>query len=313
MTGKYFSQNIAGRILAVTMILSLSLSAQWFYFGRNKVQYTNFKWQVLKTEHFDIYYYPEMEELAERGAFFAEQSFAYLENKFNFTLNRRIPLIFYSSHLHFQQTNVTPGYIPEGVGGFFEFLKGRVVIPSNGNLNLFKKVIQHELVHVFMHAKVYFANKEHGRFDGTYPPLWFTEGLAEYWSGKWDAQAEMVIKDAVLHNYIVPLSKLYTIAGTFTMYKEGQAIIQYIAEHYGEEKILLIMENIWKYGKFSKVFEEVVGMNYQQFDKEWLYYLKKRYYPVLKKQDFSQMVCETIVEEGYNFEPALVISDHPSC
>jgi Tol biopolymer transport system component len=288
----------------VFLLTFIPLSAQWFYFGRNKVQYTDFQWQILKTEHFDIYYYPEMEELAERGAFFAEESYAYLENKFNFTINRRIPLIFYSSHLHFQQTNVTPGHIPEGVGGFFEFLKGRVVIPSNGNINLFRKVIQHELVHVFMHAKVYFVNKEHGRFEGTFPPLWFVEGLAEFWSTEWDAQAEMVIKDAVLHNYIVPLSRMYTIFGTYTMYKEGQAILEYIAEKYGEEKILMLMENIWKYGNFSQVFHEVIGKPYKEFDKEWLYSLQKKYWPQLKNNDFSRMVSRTLVSEGYNFKPA---------
>ena len=31
-----------------------------FHFGRNKIQYENFDWHVLKTEHFDIYFYPEM-------------------------------------------------------------------------------------------------------------------------------------------------------------------------------------------------------------------------------------------------------------
>lgn len=296
-------------IFIIFLTLTSSLSAQWFYFGRNKVQYTDFKWQILKTEHFDIYYYPEMEDLAERGAFYAEESFTYLESKFNFSVTRKIPLIFYSSHLHFQQTNITPGHIPEGVGGFFEFLKGRVVIPSNGDINLFRKVIRHELVHVFMHSKVYFENKEHGRFDGTYPPLWFVEGLAEYWSTKWDAQAEMVIKDAVLHNYIVPLSQIYRIHGTYMMYKEGQAILTYIAEKYGEDKILLLMENIWKYGKFSEVFEDVLGITYQQFDQEWTYYLKKRYYPMLDKQDFSRMVAQTIVQEGYNFKPAFYRSE----
>ena len=293
------------KIVICAMLLSVfPLDAQGFYFGRNKVQYTDFQWQILKTDHFDIYYYPEMEELAERGAYFAEQSFADLENKFNFSVTRRIPLIFYSSHLHFQQTNITPGHIPEGVGGFFEFLKGRVVIPSNGNINQFRKVIQHELVHVFMHSKVYFANKEHGRFDGTFPPLWFTEGLAEYWSSEWDSQAEMVLKDAVLHNYIVPVSQMYRIFGTFTMYKEGQGILQYIAENYGEEKILQFMEYIWKHGKFSEVFKEVVGKTYEEFDQEWLYYLQKKYYPYLKDNDFSRMVAETIVKDGYNFKPA---------
>lgn len=283
--------------------LNISYS-QWFYFGRNKVQYTDFDWHILKTEHFDIYYYPEMEALAEHGAAFAEESFRYLENKFNFTINRRIPLIFYSSHLHFQQTNVTPSFIPEGVGGFFEFLKGRVVIPSDGNINQFRKVIFHELVHVFMHSKVYFVNKEHSRFEGTYPPLWFTEGLAEYWSSTWDSQAEMVMRDAVLNNYVVPLSQMWRITGTFMMYKEGQAILQYIAKNYGEEKILLLMENIWKHGKFSEVFLNVTGKTYEEFDLEWIYYLKKKYYPLLKDHDLSKMVTATIVRDGYNFKPA---------
>ncbi|MCB0277017.1 MAG: PD40 domain-containing protein [Calditrichaeota bacterium] len=283
---------------------SSTVLSQWFYFGRNKVQYTDFKWKILKTDHFDIYYYPEMETLAERGAYFAEEAFLDLENKFNFQITRRIPLIFYSSHLHFQQTNITPGFIPEGVGGFFEFLKGRVVIPSNGSINAFRKVIRHELVHVFMHAKVYFANKEHGRFDGTYPPLWFVEGIAEHWSSEWDAQAEMVIRDAVLHNYIVPLSSIFAINGTYTMYKEGQAILKYISETYGDEKLLLMLENIWKYNRFEGVFQEVLGLDYKQFDEEWLYHLKKKYYPMLGDHDFSRMVTNTIVRKGFNFQPA---------
>lgn len=294
--------------LLVIILISLFVpslgKAQWFYFGRNKIQYTNFDWHILRTDHFDIYYYPEMEELAEQGAHFAEQSYHYLENKFNFSMSRRIPLIFYSSHLHFQQTNVTPSFIPEGVGGFFEFLKGRVVIPSDGNINQFRKVIFHELVHVFMHSKVYFVNKEHSRFEGTYPPLWFVEGLAEYWSSNWDAQAEMVMRDAVLNNYVVPLSQMYQITGTYMMYKEGQAILKYIAENYGEEKLLQFMEEIWKYGRFADVFRDVVGKTYEEFDAEWVYALKKQYYPLLKDNDFSKMVSYTLVSRGYNFKPA---------
>src|SRR5574342_161695 len=82
----------------VLCLLAVSTaSAQFFYFGRNKVQYTDFEWRVLKTEHFDIYYYPEMRDLAERGAFFAEEAYKELEVKFNHSLTSRTPLIFYSS------------------------------------------------------------------------------------------------------------------------------------------------------------------------------------------------------------------------
>ena len=108
-------------------------------------------------------------------------------------------MIFYASPLHFKETNTTPGLIPDGVGGFFEFIKGRVVIPFEGSLAQFKHVIRHEMTHVFMTSKINTILRLHRRTQDQSPPLWFTEGLAEYWSTKWDAQADMVLKDAVLN------------------------------------------------------------------------------------------------------------------
>ncbi|MEK7263199.1 MAG: hypothetical protein AAB071_01650, partial [Bacteroidota bacterium] len=156
-------------------LFTINVNAQFFSFGRNKVQYTEFNWHILKTEHFDIYYYPEMESLANYGAYFAEESYKLLEQKFNHNVANRIPLVFYSSHLHFEQTNTTSGFIPEGVGGFFEFIKGRVVIPFNGSLAGFKHVIRHELVHVFTHSKVSRVLLDHRQVQDRLPPLWFIE------------------------------------------------------------------------------------------------------------------------------------------
>ncbi len=291
------------KILFLVLLYFTQLWPQGFYFGRNKVQYTQFNWQVLKTEHFDIYYYPEMQKVAEKGARFAEESYAALQQKFNHSVNYRIPLIFYSSHLHFQQTNVTPGFIPENVGGFFEFVKGRVVIPGNGDLKEFKRVIRHELVHVFMHSKVATMLRRYNKFEGAYPPLWFVEGLAEFWSTQWDAQAEMVLRDAVLNNYIVGLENISRISGTFTMYKVGQDVMHYIAQNYGEDKLLRMLELVWKYSTFEDCFKEVLGMDYSAFDHQYLYALKKRYFPLLKNNDFSDQVTQTIVRQGYNFKP----------
>jgi len=292
-------------ISLVLLFLCFNVYSQGFYFGRNKVQYTEFDWHVLKTEHFDIYYYPEMQDVAEKGAKFAEDSYDILQTKFNHTITHRIPLIFYSSHLHFQQTNITPGFIPEGVGGFFEFLKGRVVIPNNGNLNQFRKVIRHELVHVFMHSKINRVLKNKGRLNSAiFPPLWFTEGLAEFWSSEWDSQAEMVIKDAVLHNYMVSLEDIWSITGTYMMYKVGQNILEYIAQEFGEDKVLLLMENLWKYSSFRDCFWATISLSYEEFDEKWLYSLQKKYYPLLAHDDFSVKVAETVVREGYNFKPA---------
>ena len=111
-------------------LFTINVNAQFFSFGRNKVQYTEFNWHILKTEHFDIYYYPEMESLANYGAYFAEESYKLLEQKFNHNVANRIPLVFYSSHLHFEQTNTTSGFIPDGCRWIFDFKRAR------GNLSM---------------------------------------------------------------------------------------------------------------------------------------------------------------------------------
>ncbi len=282
---------------------SSPVHAQFFTFGRNKVQYTDFNWHVLKTDHFDIYYYPEMEDLARRGAFIAEESYRALEQKYNHCILNRIPLIFYSSHLHFEQTNTTPGFIPEGVGGFFEFFKGRVVIPYDGSMFDFRHVIRHELVHVFMYSKIGRVLYDHRMLQDHLPPLWFTEGLAEYWSETWDQQAEMVMRDAVVSGYFVPLSSMDEIAGTYLMYKEGQNLLRFIGQRYGDEKILLLMENFWKSGTFEDVFRMTIGESYREFDREWSYALKKQYYPLLAGADQPAAVTVPLVTEGFNSKP----------
>jgi hypothetical protein len=297
-------------LLFLLLFLSASSSfAQIFYFGRNKVQYTNFAWHVLKTAHFDIYYYPEMKDLAERGAAFAEEAYDHLEVKFNHTLGGRVPLIFYSSHLHFQQTNTTGGFIPEGIGGFFEFLKGRVVIPADGSMAQFRHVIRHELVHVFMHSKVTRVLTDHRKPQDRYPPLWFVEGLAEYWSTTWDSQAEMVMRDAVVSDIVVGLDDMDRIYGSFLMYKEGQNALAYLGKTYGEEKVLLLMENYWKDASFSEVLKLTVGKDYKRFDEGWLYSLKKQYFPLFGDFDSPSRVTRRITEEGFSAKPTVYERD----
>lgn len=279
--------------------------SQFYFFGRNKVTYEDFDWKVLKTDHFDIYYYGEFVEIAEIGADIAEEAFEEYKVKFNNIVNRRIPLVFYNTHLQFQQTNITPGFIPEGVGGFFEFLKGRVVIPYMGSIQQFKHVIRHELVHVFMDNTVYNIQRNHRTLSPKHPPLWFVEGLAEYWSYHWDTQAEMLLRDAILNDYFVPLKDFYRFYGSFLMYKEGQKFLEFVAENYGEEKILLMMENMWRFESFYDVIEYTLGEKIDEIDEKFTYSLKKKYYPLYENKQPLLIGTEKITKDGFNFSPAV--------
>ena len=287
------------------MFFALQLNAQYYFFGRNKVRYEKFDWKVIKTKHFDIYYYGRFRQMAQIGAKYAEEAYEDHKIKFNFVVNTRIPLIFYNTHIQFQQTNTTPGFIPEGVGGFFEFIKGRVVIPYLGSLKQFRHVIRHELVHVFMTSKIMNVLTDHRIPTDRFPPLWFTEGLAEFWSTDWDTQADMVMRDAVINHEFVPLARMDRIYGTFQMYKEGQNFLMFVSETYGKEKILELMENIWRFPKFVDNLEYTLGESLEKIDERWDYYLKKKYFPLIKKEKTHAVSSVAVVNQGFNYSPAV--------
>jgi hypothetical protein len=276
-----------------------------FYFGKNKIQYTDFQWRVMKTDHFEVYFYAQEAELAEVAVAMAERAYGDLSARFHQSLTKPIPLILYSAHNYFQQTNTIPYLLPEGVGGFMEFYKGRVVLPFDGSYARLEHVIRHELVHVFTLAKIRTVLRDHEKFQYHMPPLWMIEGLAEYWSTDWDARAEMIMRDAVISGHLVPLEQMYRINGTFQMYKEGQSALAFICEQYGEDKILSLFENWWKEKKFSRVLERTLGEPLEEVDRRWRYSLKKRYYPLMEDLDMPRQIARRLTFEGSNVKPAV--------
>lgn len=296
-------------ILLLLVVGSQLSYSQLYFFGRNKIQYDDFEWKVIKTEHFNIYYYDEFQEMAEIGANYAEEAFEDLKIKFNHIVTRKIPLIFYNTHLHFQQTNTSPGFIPEGVGGFFEFLKGRVVIPYLGSLDGFRHVIRHELVHVFTTSKIYQVLSNHRTPQNKYPPLWFIEGIAEFWSTKWDTQGEMVMRDIVLNNYFSGMRDINRFFGNFIMYKAGQHFLGFVADEYGEEKILMLIDNLWRFGRFSDVMEFTLGETFEEIDNRYEYTLMKQYFPLMKDKSLHRIQARKIKADGFNFSPSYYVDE----
>src|ERR1043165_1141865 len=110
--------------LALSSAIGAVVSAQ--YFGSNKVQYDRFEFQVLATPHFDLYFYPGEADATAIAARLAERWNERLSRVLGHTLTERPPIVLYASHAHFTQTTLA-GRIPEGVGGFTDHQRGRVV------------------------------------------------------------------------------------------------------------------------------------------------------------------------------------------
>src|SRR5205809_1339805 len=183
--------------IAVLMIgLGSSVSAQ--YFGQNKVQYKNLDFKILKTEHFDIYFYPSEREGIDIAARLSERWLARLERVFEHRLRGRQPLVLYASHTDFEQNNIIPGEMGEGTGGVTEPLRRRIVLPFGGPLSDTDHVIGHELVHAFQFDITTNPNAPPGQNGAERLPLWCIEGMAKYLSlGPPDTTTAMWLRDAV--------------------------------------------------------------------------------------------------------------------
>lgn len=254
------------------------------YFGKNKIQYKKFNWEILETEHFDIYYYQGEKFLAKFASVILEQQYDYLASILQTDIENPIPVIIYNSYSDFKQTNVTLQIIEEATGGFSEILKNRIVVAFNGSYDDFEHVLKHELVHIFQ-FQIFYRDIATSLATITYNiPLWIIEGSAEYLSIGWDETAESFIRDLMYNNMIINLEELSQYGG-YIVYKEGQAFFKFIDDVYGKEKITELFQNISFRKNFNSAIKKTFGKKIEDLNEDFIKYLKKKYYPLVGKFD----------------------------
>ena len=303
-------------ILVVLPILLevLSPCVAWAQsFGKNKITGQRFDWHIHRTEHFDIHYYPSEAKLVPIMAAIAEEAYEQHSEDFEHELRDRTPLILYKSHRDFQETNIILQELHEGIGGFAELFKHRIVIPFTGSLEAFREVIFHELIHIFQYDIIY--QKPHARiYSGEFlysPPIWFIEGMADYFAEDNDAIGEMVVRDASMNNNIVPLPQLHNfnrLSSPFIGYKLGQLAVAYLTETYGREKIAEILQGLRqsRTKDIDRVFQEVLGVELEEFDKAWRQTVRKRYWPLIEDRELPDLVAKNLTEKSrysHNIKP----------
>lgn len=266
---------------ALALVLVGRADAQ--YFGQNKVQWRQYDWRSMTSDHFEVFYYPGEDSLAMRVLDLAEKTQAVFSKRLHHELSKRIPIILYGSHNDFQQTNVTPELIDPGTGGFTELLRDRVVIPFTGSYEDLRHVLVHELVHAFQFDILYNGPgmsvlTRQGFFS---MPLWFAEGMAEYLSLGMEPNAEMICRDGTLTGYLPPLEY----AGGYLVYKMGQSALTYLVERYGEERFRDVLKRARQMRNFERAFQRTYDMPVARFDEQWREHLRKTYWPTVARHD----------------------------
>ena len=259
------------------LLAPASVSAQ--YFGRNKVQYKNLDFQVLKTEHFDIYFYPQGKAGVEISARLAERWYARLSRILGHELRGRQPLVLYASHPDFEQTNVIQDELGEGTGGVTEPLRRRIVLPLGGPLADTDHVIGHELVHAFQFDMTTKPDTGPGQSGANRLPLWFIEGMAEYLSiGPVDSNTAMWLRDAAQQDKLPSLDQLDD--PKYFPYRWGHAFWAYVGGRWGDPVIRQMLGIAASAGTVDVAIEKVLGLKAKELSSDWQAAIRQAYAPV---------------------------------
>jgi len=266
------------------------------YFGQNKVQYDEFDFQTLETEHFVFYFYPAEERAVRDAARMAERWYDRHTQIFLHQFDEKKPVILYANDADFQQTNVTNQPLGPGTGGFTEPARERVVMPLSASYGETSHVLGHELVHSFQYDLA---------LNGETPiqlqrlPLWLIEGTAEYLSlGRTDPHTAMWMRDAVLHDNMPTFGELANPREYFP-YRFGQAYMAYIGGKYGDQSVT----DLYKVGgraRLDSAYTQLFGVSADSLTREWADATESAYEPLMENRTHPDSLGKTVLSEEKN-------------
>ena len=270
-------------------------------FGKNKVRYKDFDWHVVESEHVLLYYEPEFEYLADRAVQYLEEGYDHISSLMRHELSTKPPIVIFKSHYEFQQTNIIQSRLPPGVAGFAEPLRYRMVIPFNGNHSDFRNVLVHELMHIFQYDIVNRGPMKRITNPVARPPTWIMEGLAEYATEEVNTIDEMVLRDAVLTDQLLPLEVMDAswdyLPNPFLAYKQSHSLMQYIAERFGPEKMSRILR-VWdSQTDTDKLLKRLIDSDMKTLDEQWQAHMRKSYWPLLQNRDYLSEFATRVVRD----------------
>lgn len=273
-------------VLLVVLLAGSWMFAQYsYYYGKNKVTKHSYDWKYIETDHYRIHYYTNDEKLVKKVARAAETAYTKISDYLNVRLEKKVPLIFYTTHIDFELNNIA-GYMPPSAVAFAESTQYRVVIQGEMSFDELDRTITHEMGHIFEYEVM--GNR--ARFIS--PPLWLVEGFSEFMAETWDPFNSLAVRDRVLTGRIPLLNKNGELETPYynsrlIPYDFGHLIYEFLDQKYGRRGIKKLLYSL-KGGSLFRAQQNVMrvfDMSPKLFNHEFGKFLRSRYKKFLGRED----------------------------
>jgi hypothetical protein len=270
-------------VAIVTMILFIKTGfaqVNMVEYGKNRVQFTKFKWNFYQSPNFNVHYTQNGLELAKFVTQAAEEELPSIEEFVEYGIQRRLNIVLYNNFNDYKQSNIGIGLDIPNAGGLTKLVNNKLVIYYNGDHNDLRRQIRQGIAKVLVETMLF--GDDLGEFAQNQAlldlPKWMTDGYISYAAENWSTKLDNELKSAMIgYSY----KNFYQFAYEQPLLA-GHAFWYYIEEKYRRENVtyMLYLSRIYK--NVNRATQTIAKKKLKVVLKDFMQYNRDKYFKDLR-------------------------------
>ena len=290
-------------LVGLGVFLVPSSSHATFLLWEDGVNHNEIDWKYTETEHFMIYWYPEVEYTARQLVMIAEDIYEHDAKMWNYDLQDKIVVVILDTE------DYANGFAAHNFN-WITVWASHLYAQTRGRVDWLADVFSHELGHIIsLKAGSVFRESMYGilvagartsrkfNFDlgagllyGTETlPTWIVEGAAQfssmtYGADPFDTHREMLLRMATLEDHLLTMDQMDIIYDKNSLqaemvYNQGFAMTAWIGESWGLDAPARMWHEVGlgTYPTYNRMLKKELGLDRAQLYNQWKAYLIDKY------------------------------------
>lgn len=245
-------------------------------YGKNRLQFKKFKWNYYQSRNFNVYYSENGEELAKFVAQCAEKELPDIEQKAEYSLQRRANIILYNHYTDYSQSNIGLETFQLTTGGTAKLVNNKLMVYYDANHEHLRRQVRKGIADVIVRNMLF--GDDLGEVAGNQTllnfPEWLTDGYIAYLGENWGTDLDEDLKSEIL-------SGRYPKFSTLAFEKPllaGHAFWYFIEEKYKKENTAYFLYLAKVYKNLNKACEQITKKKFKELLREFMEYQEEKYY-----------------------------------
>lgn len=269
-------------VISLMLFLGVLLpsNAQFYYgtymeFGKNRVQFNDFDWNVYRLDAFDIYYYGNDRVMPRKAALMAQRNVTSLQRQLETSFDTRVQIILFTSLSDLKQSNLIPiDDIPYNTGGVTEIAGSKIYLYFNGNYQALEQQMRKALAELMITYIMYGDLTESIRNSTLLNlPDWYLDGLVSYLSSPWSVDIDREVREGISNKRYRRFNMLTGDHAEIA----GHALWHFVAETYGKSVIRNILYMTLVNRNVETGFQYILGIEMGQLRQNFIAFYEGMY------------------------------------